>query len=277
MGIDKSNLAGTIKFCTIGFYLLYLIFFNTSLHIYLPLKKNNEIFLKENLIDDYCLLIIGGSNAAQGISAQLLSENICPSLNLGISSEMNDFNLYLNWLAKNLIGKKNIQNVIYSPSIFWSDKPIRRNENSRYIDFPNIPIFSQLKYIFLDTKSIITSRGDIERQSCGTGLVSFNINESDFVSSDAIVAQEIKWRLSKLGSMVDTNNIYVRVPPVYVKTKNQAELYTKLMDRRIEILKGLGAKIVGSSIANTDISFFCDSSHPNAKGREAFTKEIVLP
>ena len=99
----------------------------------------------------------------------------------------------------------------------------------------------------------------------------------DFLSSNAIVAQEIKQRLLKLEDMADANNIYVRVPPVYVKTKSQAELYKKLMDNRIEILKGLGVKIVGSTIASSDSSLFCDSFHPNAKGREAFTKEIRLP
>jgi hypothetical protein len=275
MGIDKSKLAGTIKLFTIGFYLVYLISFNTSLNIYLPSNKNSDAALKENLINDYCLLIIGGSNVREGISAQLLSESICPSLNLSVTGEMGNSNLYLNWLAKNLTGKK-YKNVIYSPGIFWDNKLII-NENSDFIDFPGIPIFSQLKQIFIDTKSIFNSYGDIESYSCGSGVVPFNIKEIDFISSNAIVAQEIKRRLSILGSITGANSIYVRVPPVYVKTERQAELYTKLMDGRIEILKGLGVKIVGSTIASSDSSLFCDSFHSNAKGREAFTKEIVLP
>lgn len=275
MGIDKSKLAGTIKLCTIGFYFVYLIFFNTSLNIYLPLSKNSDALLKENLINDYCLLIVGGSNALQGISAQLLSENICPSLNLSINSEMGNFNLYLNWLAKNLTGKK-YENIIYSPAIIWGEKLII-NENSGFIDLPGVSIYSQLRSIFFDAKSIFNSSGDIKSYSCGSGVVSFNIKEIDFISSNAIVAQEIKRRLSILGSITGANGIYVRVPPVYVKTERQAELYTKLMDGRIEILKGLGVKMVGSTIVSTDSSLFCDSFHSNAKGREAFTKEIVLP
>jgi hypothetical protein len=275
MGIDKLKLAGTIKLCTIGFYLIYLIFFNTSLNIYLPSNKSNDAALKENLITDYCLLIIGGSNVRQGISAQLLSESICPALNLSVNMEMGFFNLYLNWLAKNLTGKK-YKNVIYSPAIFWGDKLII-NENSGFIDLPGVSIFTQLKSIFVDTKSIFNSRGDIESYSCASGVVPFNIKEIDFISSNAIVAQEIKRRVSILGSITGANSIYVRVPPVYVKTERQAELYTKLIDGRIEILKGLGVKIVGSTIVSTDSSLFCDSFHANAKGREVFTMEIRLP
>jgi hypothetical protein len=80
-----------------------------------------------------------------------------------------------------------------------------------------------------------------------------------------------------LKKTTSSNEIFLRVPPVYVKTERQAELYKMIMGGRIEILKGLGVKIVGSTIASTDSSLFCDSYHPNAKGREEFTKEIVFP
>ena len=80
-----------------------------------------------------------------------------------------------------------------------------------------------------------------------------------------------------LGNVASGNSIYVRVPPVYVKTINQAEIYQRLMGERIRMLKGLGVKVVGTTLVSTDSSLFCDAFHPNAKGREVFSKEIKLP
>ena len=76
---------------------------------------------------------------------------------------------------------------------------------------------------------------------------------------------------------MNSDKVYVRVPPVYVKTNKQAEKYFYLMSKRIEMLKGLGVSVIGNTIVSTDRSLFCDSFHPNAKGREFFTNEIILP
>ncbi len=56
-----------------------------------------------------------------------------------------------------------------------------------------------------------------------------------------------------------------------------AEVCVEFMNKKIEVLKGLGVKVIGETIASTDASLFCDSFHPNEKGREVFSKEIVLP
>ncbi len=275
MGIDKLKIASTIKLCMLAFYLVYLISFNTSLSIYLPESRNSDVSVKEKLVGDYCLLIIGGSNVRQGISAQLLSENICPTLNLGVNGEMEYFDSYRNWLAK-ILNNRKYKYTIYSPSIFWASKSII-NKNPDYITIPRVSLFTQLKNMSIDSKSIFNSHGDLEIYSCSSEIISFNINEVDFLSSNVIVAQEIKQRLSKLKDVANSNSIYIRVPPVYVKTKEIAERYENLMNTRIEILRSLGVKIVGSTIASSDRSLFCDSFHPNAKGREAFTNEIRLP
>jgi hypothetical protein len=122
MGIDKLKITYTIKLCVLGLYLMYLTLFNSILHNYLPSSINSDGSVKEKLIYDSCIFIIGGSNARQGLSAQLLSKNICPTLNISINNEMNDFNLYLHWLSNNLTGK-NYQYILYSTKFFWADKP----------------------------------------------------------------------------------------------------------------------------------------------------------
>ncbi len=275
MGIDKLKIASRIKLCVLIFYLLYFIFFNAGLNAHLPSFKNNDTSIKENLIRDSCLLIVGGSNVRQGISAQLLSENICSTLNLGVINEMGSFNSYQNWLAKNL-NSKNYNYVLYSTKNLWDDKLIIEKK-SDLIEFPSASIFAQLKNAFIDNKLIFNSRGDIEHYNCNLGIASFNFNENDFSSSNAIVAQEIKRRVSRLANTTSTNNVYLRIPPVYVKTKRQAEIYTELMNERIRIIERLGIKIIDTTLVSTDASLFCDSFHPNAKGREVFTKEIKLP
>jgi hypothetical protein len=259
----------------LGFYLVYFIFFNSGLNIYLPEHKNSDLVIKRKLIDNYCFLIIGGSNVRTGISAKLLSENICPTLNLGITNELAYFDLYLDWLASNTIGRK-YNYVLYSPRIFWSDSLITKND-SNFINFPKISIFTQLKNIIIDSRSIVNSYGDVESYTCNLNITSFNINKHDFEKYNNIIAQEIKQRLSLLRDIASNNNLYVRVPPVYVKTEEQAQTYIKLMNKRIEILNGFGIKIIGTTIVSTDSSLFCDSFHPNSKGRELFTKEIRLP
>ena len=106
MEIGKFNLTFLIKSVAIGFYLVYFIIFNSSLNIYLPEYKNYDTTIKKELISNKCFLIIGGSNARQGISAKIISENVCPALNLSINNEMENFSLYKNWLFNNLKDKE---------------------------------------------------------------------------------------------------------------------------------------------------------------------------
>ena len=276
MGIDKLKLAGAIKICMLGFYLIYFIFFNTSLIIYLPENKNNDVLIKKNLIGDYCILIIGGSNVRQGISAKLISKSVCPTLNLGVNGELGKFDLYIKWLEQNLDGRK-YDSILYSPALFWYEKSII-NESSNIIKLPEISIFTQLKnFTMVDPISIFNSQGDINNYVCNSDFLSFSIKEENFSNANILVSQELNRRISEINSILKAKNLYVRVPPVYIKNKKQAELYTNLMNKRIEILKEFGVKVISTTIVSTDSSLFCDSFHPNAKGREVFSKEIILP
>jgi hypothetical protein len=119
--------------------------------------------------------------------------------------------------------------------------------------------------------------GDQIDYQCLNKFPSFNIKTAEFINSSPLIAEEIYKRIYNLKQKTNSHEIFVRVPPVYVKSKRQAELYASFMKKRIEILKGFEVKIVGSTIVSSDSSLFCDSFHPNAKGREAFTKEISLP
>ena len=134
-----------------------------------------------------------------------------------------------------------------------------------------------MKNLFINGELIFNSLGDVESYYCNSDAISFGFNVIDFSTSTANVTQEIKRRASILEHMAGTDNVYVRVPPIYVKTKKQADIYTELMNERIRLLKNLGVRVIDTTIVSTNGSLFCDAFHPNAKGREVFTKEIELP
>lgn len=171
--------------------------------------------------------------------------------------------------------------MIYSSAAIWSNTPLNNSDEEAVIKFPKTSLLSFIKAIFIPVNTPATPQfskfGDQMKYQCANKFPSFNINANDFINSSHLVTQEIFERIYKIKQKINSREIYVRVPPVYVQSKRQADLYTSLMNERIEILKGLGVKIVGSTIVSTNDSLFCDSLHPNAKGREEFTKEIVLP
>ena len=279
MGIDKLRLAGAIKIFVFFAYLIYFSISNTSL--IKPYENNanlkSDTELKRELLSSKCLLLLGGSNVRMGLSAEAVSFKSCEALNLGVSSEAGGFQKYLNWLNHNAFADK----VIYSSALIWQDSPLIDSNREGVIKFPNTALFSIIKIIFLPIENAATPEfnkfGDEIKYQCLSDFPSFSVKINGFIDSSYLINREIYNRISSLKEITNSDEILVRVPPVYVKTKRQAELYMKLMDRRIEILKGLGVKMVGSTIVSTDSSLFCDSFHPNAKGRKAFTKEIVLP
>lgn len=279
MGLGKIKLASALKIFAIFAYLIYFSINNTSLIKYyegiFSLKSDAE--LKSELLSNKCLLLLGGSNVRIGLSAEIASSKSCEALNLGVSGEGGGFQKYFNWLVPITLADK----VIYSSAEIWRGAPLSNNGEEPAIEFPKTSLFSFIKAIFVSLKNPVTPQfnkfGDQIDYQCLNEFPSFNIKTNEFINSNHLVTQEIYKRISKLKQKTSSREIFVRVPPVYVKSKKQAELYASLMNERTEILKGRGVKIVGSTIVSTDGNLICDSFHPNAKGREEFTKEIVLP
>jgi hypothetical protein len=271
MVIDKLKLMGIIKLSMLLSYISYFIFFNFFMDSYLSVNKNSDSYNKNNLISDYCLLIIGGSNVRQGISAKIISESICPTLNLGINGELGGFDLYVKWLEKNMKGRR-YEAIIYSPSFIWNQDS--KTEHISNFNFPRLSLLSTFKNLFIEYKPNFNSWGDIDSYQCSSKFNSYNVKEVNFLSANNFVIQELFQRIMMLKNTINASNIYIRVPPVYVKNEEQRILYTILMKQRIDLLSDLGVKIIPTTLVSGDISLFCDSFHPNAKGREIFSKEI---
>ena len=277
MVIDKLKIMCIIKFLALTIYLVYFVISNSPFIKYFGVGNNLilETEVKKDLLLDKCLLLLGGSNVHMGLSAEKLSSMSCDAMNLGISSEAGGFHNYINWLNRNLIA----ENLIYSPAIFWSSTPLFDNGEGE-LKFPTVSLFLFIRNIFFvnQISSPVFDRfGDVVGSGCNEDFPSFSIKVNNFIDSDFLVVREIDRRLTILKKIMNSDKVYVRVPPVYVKTNKQAEKYFYLMSKRIEMLKGLGVSVIGNTIVSTDRSLFCDSFHPNAKGREFFTNEIILP
>lgn len=156
---------------------------------------------------------------------------------------------------------------------------IFRNEDPEII-FPSNALLTILKYALLPGKNSgfdqFNQFGDQLVYQCSKDFPQFTIKKNEYTNRSRLIIHEIYDRISFLRKITNSGEIFLRVPPVYVKTKEQAEIYTELMNERVLALRRLGVKIVGTTIVSTDRSLFCDSFHPNAKGREFFSKEIVF-
>lgn len=281
MGIDSLKLAGSIKIFAFFAYFIYFLISNTSLirldETIISIKSDTE--LKRDLLSSKCLLLLGGSNVQMGLSAEEASTKSCEAVNLGIGSEGGGFQKYLNWLNNNILADK----VIYSSLVIWNASPLIEDKKEIEVKFPTVSLYSILKIMLIPIEKSTTLKfnqfsqfGDDIEYQCANNFSSLNINISDFIKFHHVISQEIHKRISSLKDVTNSDEIYFRVPPVYVKNKKQAELYRSLINNRIEILKELGIKIIGKTIVSTDSSLFCDSLHPNAMGRSVFTKEIRL-
>lgn len=277
MGIDKLKLAGAIKIIGLIIYFAYFVISNTSLNSDLGRLAGiqSDTVSKKNLLSSKCLWLIGGSNVRTGLSAEALSSKSCEAVNLGVNSEAGEFSKYLTWLHYNILAYK----VIYSSGLIWSDSPLSIDEEVR-IKAPSVSLFSMFSSALFPVEKDSTpfnQFGDLIEQECRKEFPAFNIKTDDYSDSSYLISQEIYKRISTLKEITNSDEIFVRVPPVYVRMNEQAEVYRELMNKRIGVLNSLGVKILGTTIVSTDSSLFCDSLHPNAKGREVFSKEIRFP
>lgn len=278
MGIDRIRLTGLIKVSALVVYIIYFLISNIGylkiLESFVGVTPDTE--LKRNLLSSKCLLLTGGSNVIMGLSAEAMSSELCKVINLGVSSEAGGFNKYLEWLSRDILADR----VVYSSAAIWSSSSIFRNEDPEII-FPSNSLFTIFKSALSTEKNGTVKKfnqfGDQLEYQCSKNFLPFSIKKNDYVSSSNLVNQEVYERIAILKKITNSDEIFLRVPPVYVKTKEEAQIYKELMNERVLALRRLGVKIVGTTIVSTDSSLFCDSFHPNAKGREVFSKEIVFP
>ena len=272
MGIDKVKFFKIIKVLPIIIWLIYLVIFNTEFRDHLPYTVNSNAIEKKHLRSDVCLALLGGSNVRSGLSARKISTKACKGVNLGLSGEYGGFTHYSNWLDSKLSADV----VIYSPSIIWSDISVVTSENDFQNIIPAIPLISQVKAYFSYSKvstHTFDSFGDQINYSCDTVFEGFSLNKQKFTNSNVSIVREIARRIDILKKITKAEEVLIRVPPIYVKKRNK-ESYMKIMNERIKNLNSAGIIVIGDTKVSIDKSLFCDSFHPNQKGRDVFSSEI---
>ena len=125
MAIDKLKYFNKIKRLIVLIWIAYATVFNTEFAVYLP--KVTDYFQKDNLEINKGIALIGGSNLETGLSAELISTNFYECLNLGISSEKEEFSEYINYIKD----KVSTDLIIYSPASIWSETPFAKEESYR--------------------------------------------------------------------------------------------------------------------------------------------------
>jgi hypothetical protein len=275
MAIDKLKYFNKIKRLIILIWIIYATVFNTEFAVHLP--KVTDYFQKDNLKINKGIALIGGSNVETGLSAELISTNFYECLNLGISSEKEEFSEYINYIKD----KVSTDLIVYSPASIWSEAPFAKEESyrnsflklSEYI--PSISIISQIREVVSPSSSLIkfNSFGDQVGFNCSNELFSFKINQQKFTNSNDAIIEEIIARVKKIKGMTGADKIFIRIPPVYVE-EDKKKLISKCMEIRIKALKSAGIIVVRETIISSDKSLFCDNFHPNEKGREFFSMEL---
>lgn len=276
MVIDKLKLTTAIKIFALITYFLYfsINFFNLNSISKYPEVLKSDLDLKSKFLSKSCLVILGGSNAKTGLSAEILSTNLCNSINLGVDYEAQGFDKYSKWLDHGNMAEK----VLYSTMEVWKSSNKSGNLSDEYFNsiFPRISLFSIIKASFFSDNKSYNDFGDKINYQCFNVVGSNKTQVQDFSNSNILVAQEISRRISILKTIYKTDKIFLRIPPIYLDSNN-SKIYKKLMAERIEVLKEMGINVIDSTLVSIDESLFCESNHPNAKGREVFSKEIRLP
>jgi len=272
-----------IKVLAISLFILYGLIDIFYLRKPIFDSMNPEMVYKSTLKkDNLSVILIGGSNIEMGISAAQITKNGFVGLNLGISGGGN-FEKYRTWLSK-----ENFQTtyLIYSPAELWQTSP-EENLQKKFLSniefiLPVRSIASRFKQVFLEQILSISpaplnfnQQGDFIDYQCFIPIKPHMIDVHRFTSENKLTIDLMVARVLILQKLFIGSKIYLKVPPIYSSITNMS-IYEDLMKERIILGKSEGLNfITQEKIVLSDKSYFCDSFHANAIGREYFTNELL--
>jgi hypothetical protein len=268
----------TARVTEFAFKVLLVVFLLAYLSIYFGTDKHNRTNIKSYLINSSaCGVVVGGSNAMNGISAGDLSSDGCSFVNLAVGNESGrSFDYYLDWVIEI---QSNAKVVIYSPAYFWS------SSNNKINDFDDYSLLglknkSMARYLIELIKSeessglYLNGSGDIISYSCNTHFPPFEIAPGPFSTYDHVIAENLLSRLLALKTRLKADFVFLKVPPLYVGDGLVSEVEA-LAKRRLELIRARSdAVIIDDEFVFSQVDHFCDSVHSNEKGRRVFTENI---
>ena len=284
-------------YLSILFFIFYLVYILNDYKSRAFLKSDKEIiYYQKKRIDSFLLthkkidvLILGGSNASLGISAEILSKKsnkIFYNLTLFAEGFNNDnYIKYLKLTTPDSI-KNKVQLIVYSSNIFFSEKGRFDNKNAHlhgdekpFTIMPELSIFSWLnkKYI-LKLKNIydnLPPYSNVEYGDYAFGNYPNNFNPSDnkFINPPLdFIVDEILFKKKEFACLYP-NAIFVAVAPtIYNKSTNVQSKYTLAVAHELE-KKGINF-IAQPPRSNSQEKIWLDNRHLNETGRIIRTKEL---
>ena len=289
MGKDKIiKLITKIGFVTLFFIysgLLYYDFYffdDNGKGDIIEQHKTNLQSLQDNKIQ-ITGLILGGSNAVFGLSAEQISKNLehdyfynLALLNQGYSS--NNYLLFLKEMAS-IIDLDSVRIILFSDLHFYLNKP-QEIEN-------NLNIVGRASLSFFPQKSLLSYIGNIsntERRiySLNKKLYGdfdfnkFNCDDAFHRGSErgdifSLIRQSTNYQ-NKISELFPKAKIYFVVPTLYsenVKVYGDylSELQTRYEKENLDLI---------IQTRSSDLDIFCDTEHhPNFEGRIIRTAEIL--
>ena len=240
-------------------------------------KNNIELFLIKNKSID--AIIIGGSNAVQGISAEDLSKYSNKNFyNLSFNGEMSyhaNYFKYLKLTTADSIRKK-IRLVVYSSINLYSENIIEELENiniarsQQEINFiPSISIVT-----WLNNKYRLGSSDYKKYDHHGDSDNTFSpyyLNDFEFKHSPiSEMIEFIVFKKKQLSLLYPNAKIIVTAPPFYNKTPNYQNNYILKLSQELE---KRGIYFIAEQ-ANSNKQIWVNNGHLNKFGRKIRSKEL---
>ena len=281
MGNVKKLIYTYISIVFLICYLIYMFVDNreSSEELIANNEKNNiELFLIKNKRID--AIIIGGSNALQGISAEDLSKYSNKYFyNLSFNSEMSyhaNYFKYLKLTTADSIRKK-IRLVVYSSINLYSENIFVALEDTNIVRIQKriniIPIISiiswlNIKYRLGSSDYVkYTHHGDFENY---TSSLSY-LNDFEFKHSPlSQMIEFIVFKKKQLSLLYPNAKIVVTAPPFYSKTPNYQNNYILKLSQELE---KRDIYFIAEQ-ANSNKQIWHDNAHLNKVGRKIRSKEL---
>lgn len=283
MGLDNMSFVKKseymVKTLLFGLWAVYLCYSHTqSGRIMNDKMLYDAKSQKENISDKkVAILIIGGSNAMTGLSANQIEESLIgigDVLNLSLPAAEGAGKInYPEWLSFRITEAKT---VIYSSMDFWhlsGNAPFNLESQHPSDNFSAPPLYKFIKNI--SAKYHFDSKGD---------WLDYNCTQPDYTEVASMVdlnlvsarMQELKERLDKLKIATNAQQIFLRIPPILV-TENNVNIAKAYLEAAELRLRQSGINIfLQKTYITSDLNSMCfGGNHPNKLGRFHFTTEIV--
>jgi hypothetical protein len=277
MGNAKKHIYTYMSIVFVICYLIYLFYdflYTTNPISFINSKKNDiELFLIKNKRID--AIIVGGSQAEYGISAEDLSKFSNKYFyNFSVSSEMNDHFNYMKYLK--LTTPDSIRNkvrlIVYSSiKLYSGDIKITGSQKIKII--PSVSILSRLYNEYRSHESNYLKNNYKKYGDLANYPLVDNTYLNDFKFKQTPLSQMIEFIVFKkkqLSLLYPNAKIVVTAPPFYSKTPNYQNNYILKLSQELDKRD----IYFFAEQANSNKQIWYDNAHLNKVGRKIRSKEL---